>query len=166
MDETKKMIIVYTVELSVFAIAFLTLAILEFTRVLNISETHLRIINWVSIFLAPVGIIDFIWFWFSPIRRKKNSLLDKLLLLPLSIYIIVFDIICFMKYAEPQLELAQIMIPIALSYVTFVYALEAIYHYKHPVPMLLMEIEKEKQEQQAEVVDVPATENKEEDNKD
>ena len=157
MDEMKKMILVYTIELLVFAVAFLVIAILEFTRVLTISETHLRIINWVTIFGAPLGLLDFVWFYFSPIRRKKNSFLDKILIVPLAIYILVFDIICFVNYDNPQVELAQLMIPIALSYVAVIYSIEAAYHYKHPVPMLLMELEKEKQEQ-ADVIDIPVEE--------
>ena len=144
MDELKKAKIIYTVELAVFAVAFLVIAILQFVRVINFGETHLRIINWVTIFGASFGLVDFIWFLKSPVRRQKNSMLDKCALVPLMIYILTFDIICFVNYSNPQLELAQIMIPIALCYVTLVYSIEAIYHWYHPVPMLIEAAEEDK----------------------
>ena len=88
MDDVTKAKLIYSIELGVFALAFLIIAILQFVRVINFGETHLRIINWITIFGASIGIVDFFWFYFSPVRRKKNSLLDKCLLLPLAIYMI------------------------------------------------------------------------------
>ena len=111
-DEFTKAKLIYTIEISIFALAFLIVAILQLVRVIKFGETHLRVINWITIFGASIGILDFIWFLNSPVRRKKNSMLDKCLLVPLMIYILVFDIICFINQENPQLNLAQIMIPI------------------------------------------------------
>ena len=151
MDEYTKAKLIYTIELSVFAVAFLVVAILQIVRIINFGETHLRVINWITVFGASIGLIDFVWFLKSPVRRKKNSMVDKCLLVPLMIYILTFDIICFINYANPQLELAQIMIPIALLYVTVVYTFEAIYHWYKPVPMLFEALEEEKENPQEEV---------------
>lgn len=148
MNELTKAKLIYTIELGVFALAFLIIAILQFVHVINFGETHLRVINWITIFGASIGLLDFVWFFFSPVRRKKNSMLDKCLLVPLMIYILVFDIICFVNYDNPQLNLAQIMIPCALCYVTFAYTLEAIYHWFKPVPMLFEAIEEDKENPQ------------------
>ena len=166
MDELKKAKLIYTIELGIFAAAFLVVAILQLTHIINFGETHLRIINWITIFGAPLGILDFIWFINSPVRRKKNSFLDKVLILPLAIYILTFDIICFVNYSNPQLELAQIMIPCALIYVTVIYTIEAIYHWYKPVPMLYEAIEEDKnKENPQEVIDTQVEETNQEDNK-
>ena len=166
MDEFTKAKLIYTIEISIFALAFLVVAILQIVRVIKFGETHLRIINWITIFGASIGILDFIWFLNSPVRRKKNSMLDKCLLVPLMIYILVFDIICFINYENPQVDLAQIMIPIALIYVSAVYTLEAVYHWYKPVPMLFEALEEEKENPQEEVTpdvdDNSNQENKEE----
>ena len=151
MDEFTKAKLIYTIEISIFALAFLIIAILQIVRVIKFGETHLRVINWITIFGASIGVLDFIWFLNSPVRRKKNSMLDKCLLVPLMIYILVFDIICFINYENPQVDLAQIMIPIALIYVSAVYTLEAVYHWYKPVPMLFEALEEEKENPQEEV---------------
>jgi len=165
MDEFKKAKLIYTIELGVFAVAFLVVAILQFTRVIKLGENHLHIINWISIFAAPLGILDFIWFFFSPVRRRKNSMLDKLLILPLAIYIITFDIICFINYEPAPLDLAQIMIPCALTYVCLVYTTEAIYHWFKPVPMLYEVVEEDKnKENPQEVINTQVEEINQEDN--
>lgn len=150
-DEFTKAKLIYTIEISIFALAFLVIAILQIVRVIKFGETHLRVINWITIFGASIGVLDFIWFLNSPVRRKKNSMLDKCLLVPLMIYILVFDIICFINYENPQVDLAQIMIPIALIYVSAVYTLEAVYHWYKPVPMLFEALEEEKENPQEEV---------------
>ena len=150
-DEFTKAKLIYTIEISIFALAFLIVAILQLVRVIKFGETHLRVINWITIFGASIDILDFIWFLNSPVRRKKNSMLDKCLLVPLMIYILVFDIICFINQENPQLDLAQIMIPIALLYVSAVYTFEAVYHWYKPVPMLFDAIEEEKENPQEEV---------------
>lgn len=162
MDELKKAKLIYTIELGIFAVAFLVVAILQFVKVIKLGENHLHIINWISIFAAPLGILDFIWFLSSPVRRKKNSFLDKVLILPLAIYIIVFDIICFINYEPAPVDLAQIMIPCALTYVTLVYTVEAIYHWFKPVPLLYEALEEHKnKENPQEVIDTQVEEVKE-----
>ena len=78
MDELTKAKLIYTVELGLFAIAFLVVAILQFVRVINFKETHLRIINWVTIFGSPLLIITSVYSLISPKRRKKISIFDKI----------------------------------------------------------------------------------------
>lgn len=165
MDELTKAKLIYTIELLLFAVAFLVVAILQFVHVINFGETHLRVINWITIFGSSIGLLDFIWYLCSPIRKKKNSALDKCALVPLMIYILVFDIICFVNYDNPQLELAQIMIPIALCYVTLIYTIEAIYHWYHPLPMLYEAIEEDKMKNPQEVMDADVEVINEEDSK-
>ena len=165
MDDITKAKLIYSIELGVFSVAFLVIAILQFVRVITFGETHLRIINWITIFGASFTLLDFVWFLKSPIRRKKNSMLDKCLIFPLAVYVLVFDIICFANYEPAQLDLAQLMIPIASCYASGVYCIEAIYHWFHPVPLLLEEIEKEKnKENHEDAIDTNVEEIKE-DNK-
>ena len=82
------------------------------------------------------------------------------------IYILVFDIICFSNYENPQLELAQIMIPIALIYVTIAYTIEAIYHWYRPIPMLIDAAKEENEKPQEDVIDTTVEEVKEENKED
>jgi len=168
MDELKKAKLIYTIELAVFATAFLVIAILQFVRVINFGEVHLRVINWITIFGSSFAILDFFHFLRSPVRRKKNSMLDKCSLFPLAIYVLVFDIICFANYEPAQLDLAQIMIPIALCYASFVYVVQAVYHWFVPVPLLLEEDKEENKNPQdvvdAQVEEVKPEEDKEENN--
>ena len=62
-------------------------------------------------------------------------MLDKIMMLPLAIYLYVFDIIGFVN-PRPY-EYYQIGIPMAFFYIACAYTFQGIYHYFHPTPMLL-----------------------------
>ena len=81
----------YSGELVLFAIAFLVIAILEFCQVIKISNRHHTIFNWVTIFGGSWLIADFIWALVDKKRRKRIALIDKIIHLPLGIYLISFD---------------------------------------------------------------------------
>ena len=71
------------------------------------------------------------------------SLLDKCLLLPLGIYLIVFDIICFAKYGFETVnsyDFRMYMMTAAFYYVAVVYIFQGIYHYYHPIPLMVQAI--------------------------
>ena len=97
MSEEKKAKLIYSGELIIIAIVFLTIAILELTYVIDRTEKNHAWFNWLTIFGGSWMIIDFIWALVSPKRRKRVCLLDKILILPLSIYLITFDIYCFIN---------------------------------------------------------------------
>lgn len=147
LDFLTKAKLIYSGELLIFAIAFLVIAILTFTQVMKISEGHSLFFNWLTLFGGTWVITDFFWTLFSKKRQKKNAMLDKVLHLPLGIYLVSFDLYCLIARPTNQLVF-QYGIPIAISYVCICYAFEAFYHYFKPIPAVL-EMAKEEEEEAA-----------------
>lgn len=144
LDDLTKVKLIYSGELIVIAIAVIVIGILQITNVLTIKELFRNIFNWVTIFGAPFLIATSIWAFVSPNRRKKVSLLDKITLLPIAIYIIVIDIICFINYGTMDQSFYQTYIPIALLMIGVVYIIQGVYHWYRPLPALLEELEQER----------------------
>ena len=143
MSLEKKTKLIYSGELMLFAILFLVLATLEILHVIGKRHIMLVIFNWVTIFGGTWMLVDFFWVLFSKKRRKKNSLLDKALLIPLGIYLITFDIICFCNAPIVDVEdnFRRLMMGIAFYYIGVIYLFQSIYHYFVPVPSLIQAIE-------------------------
>ena len=150
MSSEKKAKLIYSGELMFFAIVFAVIATLEITRILKMRDWVLIAFNWLTIFGGAWMIADFIWVLLSKKRRAKNSLLDKALLIPLGIYLITFDILCFTGVINTY-DLRLYMMVGAFYYVAVVYLFESIYHYFVPVPALLEDDDKE-EKKEAEVI--------------
>lgn len=148
MSIEKKTKLIYSGELILIALIFIVIATLEIFGVIGKREITLIIFNWITIFGGAYLIFDFFWTLLSPRKRKKNSLLDKTLVLPLAVYFITFDILCFAKLSFITMEFRRLMMSIGFYYLSAVYIFQGIYHYYHPIPMLLEAIEEEKQEQE------------------
>ena len=69
-------------------------------------------------------------------------------MLPLAAYLLAFDIYGFVS-PRPY-EYYQIGIPIAFFYISCAYIFQGIFHYKHPVPMVVEMINEASQEVQDE----------------
>lgn len=141
MSIEKKTKLIYTVELLVFAVLFFVIATLEILGVIGKRDIMLIIFNWVTIFGGTWIIVDCLWVAFSKKRRKKNSLLDKILLVPFAIYIITFDIICFCGLDFVTPEFRRLMMAIGFYYIGAIYLFQGIYHYFYPVPAIIEAIE-------------------------
>jgi len=135
LDASKKAILFYSGELLLISIVALVIAILEWTQLIKVSERHRLIFNWVTIFGGTWLIIDFLLALFSKKRQKRIALIDKIIHLPLGIYLVSFDTFAFIK--NPDISLFQIGIPIALTYLSICYMFESIYHYFKPIPGLI-----------------------------
>ena len=141
-DPHKKVKLIYSGELLLFAVLFLVFGILKLTRVMGYNETRRIVFNWITIFGGAWGIADLIWALVSKKRRLRISLVDKFLVLPLSLFIITFDFISLI--AKPANDSFYIIsIGAAFLYISCVYIFESIYHYYKPVPGLLEEDEEE-----------------------
>ena len=146
-DPEKKVKLMYSGELLLFAIIFLVFGILKLTNVMKYNETRRIIFNWITIFGGTWGIIDFIWGAVSKKRRQRICLLDKILLLPLSLFIITFDFISLL--AKPANEyFYSCSIGCAFMYVSAIYIFESIYHYYRPIPGLLEDEEEEEKKEE------------------
>ena len=161
LDEITKAKLVYSGELIAFAILFLVLGILKINNIMNLSRKEGA--TWYTYFfviLTLLGgtwfVVDFIWTLSSPKRKKKSSLVDKIILLPSSIGTFIFDIYALVVGIETIRQPIESINNNLLNYYTsflffyfsFIYVFQAIYHYKYPIPLLLEEIEKEKKEKE------------------
>ena len=146
MSVEKKVKLIYSGELLFFAALFIVIATLEVLGKIGKNTIVLTIFNWVTIFGGTWMIADFIWLLCSPKRRKKNSVLDKALLVPAGIYLITFDIICFTQASFVTLEFRRLMMSIVFYYFAAVYIFQGIYHWFHPVPGLMEDIKKEQEQ--------------------
>ena len=92
LSEETKTKLVYSGELIIIAIVFLVLGILKIVDVMKYNEQRRLIFNYITLVGGVWVISDFIWMLLSKKRRAKNCLLDKILNLPLGIYLLIFDI--------------------------------------------------------------------------
>ena len=146
LNKETKYKLVYSGELAFFAIVFLVFAILKFTRVMGYNETRRIVFNYITLAGGAWGIADFIWAVCSKKRQQRISMIDKVLLLPLALFIITFDFISLIaKPTNPDFYI--FMIGGAFAYVAVVYCFEAVYHFYHPIPGLLDDLEEEEKEE-------------------
>lgn len=141
--DVKKAIMIYTIELLVFAVVFLVLGILELLGIIGNNT------GWRSVFtyVTMVGVALFIGMTIfslsSPKRRAKMSLFDRVILMPAPIAILVLDIITLIKGVDATLELHRYLVGSVFCYFSFCYVVQAIYHYFFPIPMMYEVDEKE-----------------------
>ena len=166
MDLETKAKLIYSIELGVFALIFLVLALLKALGVIPTNATRLLIFNWVTLVGGTWLVVDFMWAFLSSKRQKRVSLLDKVLHLPAGFYLIAFDIYCLVgKPDDPKVF--RYGIPIVLGYLGLCYTFEALYHFWHPIPGLLDSLKEAESsevttEQDAQVeAEAPQEENKE-----
>ena len=147
--QIRKIKLIYSGELLLIAVAFLVIGFLELFQVIRIKDIIQLIFKIVTLVGATWLVIDFIWTLLSPKKRAKNCLMDKAMLLPLAVYLYLFDI--YGLISERPYAYYQIGIPIVLFYIACAYIFQGIYHYYHPIPMVVQMIEeatKEVEEQQ------------------
>lgn len=147
-DPLRKAKLTYTIELLVFAILFAVLGILILVGVIPVKGTFRKVLIYVSLLGSAWIIVDFFWTLFSQKRRKKNSLLDKILALPAGGSVLVMDILTFIQGFDKTIELHETFVGILFCYLALVYLIEAVYHWKKPVPLILEAAEEERKEKQ------------------
>lgn len=144
MSDNDKARLIYTIELAVFSVVFIVLGILFLVDVIGMSDRRRTIFTYITLVGGCLMIADFLWACFSTKHRKKISLFDKALTLPVALFLITFD-----SYALAVNLLDNVLFKYVIGYdfiyLAVVYIAEAIYHWRKPVPGL-MEDEKEAQE--------------------
>ena len=90
--QIRKIKLIYSGELLLIAVAFLVIGFLELFQVIRIKDIIQLIFKIVTLVGATWLVIDFIWTLLSPKKRAKNCLMDKAMLLPLAVYLYLFDI--------------------------------------------------------------------------
>ena len=145
MDIQTKAKLIYSIELGVFAVVFIVLAILKFVGVIGTNATRLTVFNWITLFGGSWIVADFLWALLDKKRQKRVAIIDKCLHLPAGLYLITFDLYCLITKPAIDSPICRFGVPIVLAYLGLCYAFEAIYHFKYPVPGLLDGIEKQEE---------------------
>ena len=137
MDELTKYKLVYSVELAVFAVAFMIIGLLQITHVIILHSFFIQLFNWVTMFGSIWVILDLCWTLRSEKRRKKVSLFDKVTLGIFAIYVFIIDIIMFTNYLKLPRFWYQTLIGDAVFYIGIIYVMQAYWHYRYPVPSIV-----------------------------
>ena len=135
MDETKKAILFYSGELLIIGLIFGVLGLLMLLGIYQSSDTRRQIFVWITLVGGFLMIGDFFWTLLSKKHRQKSSLLDKIIILPAGISFIVYDIYTLIYGVEAVLHAS--VVGSVFCYIFVIYAFEAVFHYFHPLPLLL-----------------------------
>lgn len=135
LDETTKVKLIYSGELAFFAIVFLVLGILFLTKVIAVQDWKRLVFTWATLVGGFLLIGDFVWALVSKKRRKKICLLDKIMILPVSLFLIGFDLYALITNLL-DVEVYAIVVGVDFIYIAADYIFQSIYHYFKPVPGL------------------------------
>ncbi|MCQ2742768.1 MAG: hypothetical protein MJ239_05685 [Bacilli bacterium] len=154
MDDLTKAKLIYSGELLVFAIAATVLGILFIVHVISVADWKKWAFTCVTLLGGCWCVTDFIWTLVSPKKRAKNSLLDKILLLPNGVALIGLDIFALISLIQDPSrtdldQFFQIEIGVALLYIAVVYVIEGIYHYFKPHPSILEAVKEDEENEEA-----------------
>ena len=147
MSIEKKNKLIYSGELILFSVVFLVVGILELVKVIPLSEKFQLIYKILTLVGATWMIADFVWSLLSKKHRKSSPLMDKIMMLPLAVYLYSFDIAGFVY--PRSYEYYQIGVPMAFFYIACAYLFQGVYHYYKPIPALIEAIEEEIKEKEA-----------------
>lgn len=146
LDILTKAKLIYSGELLAFSVLFAVLGTLILTGVIGVSDTKILILTILTLVGGPIFIFNFVHYCVSEKKRKKSSLLDILLLLPVPLVMIPIDIMRFC--GKIPNEAYPLIVGITFLYITVAYTTEAIYHWFVPLP-LLVEAANEEEEEKA-----------------
>ena len=157
LSEETKVKLIYCCELAIISIIVIVIGALKLAGVIATKPTRLLIYNIITTLGGVWLITDLIWAFVSPKRRAKSCLMDKFMALPVGLYLLVFDTMCFIdkaKGVETNDLLVRLSVGIVLLYIGAIYIFQAIYHYFRPIPQMIEAIEEAKkaaleQEQEA-----------------
>lgn len=152
--QIKKFNRIYVIELFVIAAVVITLATLKLLNILGNSQNFHHVFNAITAIAATYIIIDFVWLCFSKPRQKRNSWFDKISLLPFAISLLVFDIICFIKWNE-EISYYSLFVSIVFYYIAAIYIAQGVYHLAFkPAPSIVeaatQEFNKQKENERVE----------------
>ena len=144
LDPLKKYLLIYSLELIIIAFVLLVLGILKITNILTSHKTRMLIFNIITLVGGIWIIFDFFWTAISKRRRRSHCLLDKILNLPIPLFLIPFDIYCFINPLEERTF--SLIVGCVFLYVFVNYTFQGIYHYFKPLPYLVKAFEDEQRQ--------------------
>lgn len=141
MDEEKKTRLLYSGELLVFSVLFLVLGILIILRIIPILDWKRYAFTYVTLVGGFLLYGDFIWLLCSKKRRAKTAVLDKVLLLPSTTFLICYDLYSIIT---SDIAILPYVMGGVLCYLALLYIFEGIYYWFHLHPALKYALEEDK----------------------
>lgn len=142
-------------EYLLISLVFLVMGILKLVGVFvsdpaeTSADVRFKIFNFVTLLGGIWMLVDFIWSTVSPRRRFKVTYLDKVLGLPLALYIIPFDIISLVVWNWGGIpEWNRFGLGVFFIMVFLSYSFQAVYHWFFPTKALLAAVEADEQAKQ------------------
>jgi len=120
------------IEYLVFVVIFAVIGVLFLTDVIKVAEWKRYAFTYITLAGGVWIIVDFFWTMLSPKHRINNSRIDKILLLPAGLTLVVFDIYAIAQGCAETLPY-RYFIGGDLCYLSAVYLFEAIFHWFHPI---------------------------------
>lgn len=150
LDPVTKVKLILSIEYIIFVLLFLVLGILFLLEVIKVADWKRYVFTYVTLAAGIWLTVDFFWTTFSPKRRAKNCLLDKILMLPLGLALIGFDIYAITQGCAETLPYRYV-IGIDFCVIAAIFAFETIYHWFKPIPAVIeAALEDEKKEEASE----------------
>lgn len=136
LTELEKAKAIYTTELVVFAALFLILGVLFVARVISAIDWKQTLFVYATLIGGVLLIADFLWAVISKKRRRRIALIDKILLFPVALALLIFDICALaLKIEDPVVF--GLVIGIDFIILASIYVFEAAWHWFYPVPGLI-----------------------------
>ena len=151
LDELTKAKLLLQGEYLLISIIFLVLGILKLAGVYNTSTVRGHIFNFVTLVGGIWTVTDFCWSTFSKKRREKVTYLDKVLALPLGLYLIAYNLISIIIWNNVS-QWYQYGIGFVFIYAFLMFSFEAIYHWFYPTKALLDAVKEDEQEKSNELL--------------
>ncbi len=145
LDELTKAKLLIQGEYLVISIIFLVLGILKLVGVYGTNEIRGRIFNFVTLAGGLWTVTDFCWSTFSKKRREKVTYLDKVIALPLGLFLIPYNIISIVVWNNVS-QWYQYGIGFVFIYAFLMLSFEAVYHWFYPTKAFLEAIKDDEKE--------------------
>ena len=159
----KKTKMIFLLEYIAIAVILILVGFLRLFEVIKFSEQRLLVYNILTLIGFAYITFDLIWYIASKKKRERSDLIDKLLPIPLAIFLLVFDILVLAKIITDP-SIIKYCISAVLLYAGAYSLSMGIYHHFKPSKMLLLAVEEEYQGKQKELLESEAKENSESNN--
>lgn len=152
LDELTKTKVIMQGEYVLIALVFLVLGFLKIFGVINSDSqsTKAHIFNFITSAGSLWVISDFLWSSFSKKRHNRVDYIDKVVTLPIGLYLLVYNILCFINWSNPSPYLNKIGVSILFFMIFIVYMFIGIYHWFKTSKQVLKIIEEAKEEENKE----------------
>lgn len=138
----KKTKIIFFIEYLAIAAVLLVIGLLRIFDIIPYNPQRLLAYNIITLVGVAYVFFDFTWFLASKKRRLKSDLIDKILPVPLAIFLLVFDIMVLAKQIT-DLNFIKYCIAGVLMYGASIAIFLGIYHFIKPSKMLIAAVEEE-----------------------